>query len=257
MTDSIVSRVYPEKSFGGFTRCDGTVAFYARVQSLLKPDQIVLDVGCGRAAWTQDACEFQRALRDLRGAERRVIGVDVDAAAAANPTIDDFRLIEDVAKWPVRDEFVDVVVSDYVLEHVEATGCFFSELMRVLKPGGYVCIRTPNALGYVALVARLVPNRFHPGLVAFAQHGRRKEDVFRTVYRCNTQRRLNRALRREGFLCCVYTFEGEPLYLRSSDVLFRIGACIHGLLPSAFRSTLFAFAQKPIGLASSENKVQV
>ena len=41
---------YPESEFGGYTRVDGTVPFFTRVQALARPEMTVLDVGCGRGA---------------------------------------------------------------------------------------------------------------------------------------------------------------------------------------------------------------
>ena len=50
----LLERFYPETTFGGFTRVDGTMAFYLRVRSLLCPDSVVLDVGCGRGEYGED-----------------------------------------------------------------------------------------------------------------------------------------------------------------------------------------------------------
>ncbi len=40
---------YPEARFGNFTDIDGTMTFYTRVNGLIKPYDIVLDVGCGKS----------------------------------------------------------------------------------------------------------------------------------------------------------------------------------------------------------------
>lgn len=52
-----VERLFPEVSAGGFTRMDGTVEFYTRVNALLRPDMTVLDFGAGRGAGLVDAPE--------------------------------------------------------------------------------------------------------------------------------------------------------------------------------------------------------
>lgn len=156
-------RSYPEAAFGGFTRCDGTIPFLDRVHALLPARGRVLDVGCGRGQQSEDPCDHRRRLADLRGGERRVIGIDVDPAAAANPFLDEFRRIDDVLRWPVEDASVDLAISVSVLEHVPEPDAFFDEVARVLKPGGVLCLRTPNKRSYPAVAARLVPNRFHAG----------------------------------------------------------------------------------------------
>lgn len=241
---SVVDRVYPEQRFGGFTRCDGTVHFCARVQALLSPQDVVLDVGCGRGKRSEDPCDFRRRLQDFRGEGRRVIGIDVDPDASTNPFVDEFRQIDDPASWPVESGAVDFIHSDFVLEHVQDPSSFFREAHRVLRVGGRLALRTPNSRSYVALISRLVPNRHHARVTSFAQGGRRAVDVFPTAYRCNTPRKLRNVLRHAGFDAVVYTTEAEPSYVSFSPWAYRIAAKAHSLFPPMLRTTLLAYAQK-------------
>jgi SAM-dependent methyltransferase len=248
MPDPIVSEVYPEVRFGGFTRCDGTIAFYTRVRSLLRPENVVLDVGCGRGSRARDVCPYRKALQNLRGSCRRVIGIDVDPNASVNPFIDEFRLLDTQGRWPVDDRSVDLAFADYVLEHVEEPDAFFRELNRVLKPAGYFCIRTPNTRSYICVASRIVPNRWHTRATKMA-HGpgslRTEKDVFPTFYRCNTKRKIRRYCHRHGLEVCVYAIEPEPSYLNFSPLLYRVGAALHRLIPPPLMSTLLAYGQKP------------
>jgi SAM-dependent methyltransferase len=236
---SPVDRWYPERRFGGFTHVDGTVAFYTRVNGVLEPSSVVLDFGCGRGAATEDAVPWRRQLQTLRGKCARVIGADVDPAAATNPTIDEFHLIEN-GRAPLPDGSVDVCISDFVLEHVQDIDLFFSECARVLKPGGFLFIRTPNVWNYMGIASRLVPNRLHTRVLDRVQPDRKKEDVFPTVYRCNSVRKLRRALQAHGFEGVVQTHEPEPAYLSFSGFVFH-----QRHAPRPFRRMLFAFARKP------------
>jgi ubiquinone/menaquinone biosynthesis C-methylase UbiE len=242
---ALLQATYPEHRFGGFSRFDGTVHFASRVQALLGPDDVVLDVGCGRGKRVDDPCAFRRGLQDFRGQNRRVIGIDVDERAHANPFIDEFRLIADVQRWPVDDASVNLLYADYVLEHVEDPAMFFAEADRVLNPGGLLCFRTPNAWSYIALISRLTPNRHHAKVLSVAYQKQAGRDVFPTVYRCNSRRHLRRLLRQQGWTCAVYSVESEPNYLTFSPLVFRIGAAVHRLIPPPWRSTILAFAQKP------------
>ncbi|MCC7085449.1 MAG: class I SAM-dependent methyltransferase [Pirellulales bacterium] len=244
MPQNLAEIVYPECRFGGFTRVDGTVAYYSRVHALLRPGDVVLDLGCGRGAQANDPSSFRRQLRDLRGNGRTVIGIDIDRNAQTNPLIDEFRLIEDVEHWPIDDASIDLIHSDNVLEHVQEPDHFFTEAHRVLKRGGHLTLRTPNAWGYASLLARLVPNRWHAKVVHRVQHSSSAQDVFPTVYRCNSPRKLRRALARHGFNSVVYAIESEPSYLDFSQLAFRVAAAMHTVLPPIFRSKLVAFACK-------------
>lgn len=244
MKRPIAECVYPEIQSDGYSRVDGTVRFYQRVATLLDGATVVLDVGCGRGLRDEDPCEYRRQLQNLRLDGRRVIGIDVDAAGKDNPLINEFRLIEDIKHWPVDDASVNVVVADYVLEHVDDPVSFFREVARVIRPGGCFCARTPNAYGYVVWISRLIPNRMHAKVTGYAQADRAEADVFPTVYRCNTQSTLKRLLAEHGFDCDIDRIEGEPSYMAFSRIAYRVFAVIHRLLPPPLRSTLLVYARK-------------
>ncbi len=236
--------VYPESEFGGFTRFDATIPFYARIHAIIPASAVVLDIGCGRGGAMDDPSAYRRNLRDLRGLGRNIIGIDVDSAGSSNPTIDEFRLITDPSHWPIEDATIDVGYCDCVVEHLENPDQFFAEWRRVLRPNGIACLRTPNSFSYVAIVSRILPSRFHARVANYAQNGRKAEDVFPTFYRCNTRRKLTRMFSRHGFRSSVYTIESEPNYLQFSRLAYRVGAYLHRVLPQSLQSTLVAFAQK-------------
>jgi SAM-dependent methyltransferase len=234
---------YPESRFGGFTDIDGTLAFYLRVNALLDLNDVVLDVGCGRGAYVEDPVVLKRELRSLRGKCRRVIGIDVDQQARDNPGLDEFYPIES-DRWPVDNRSIDLCLCDFVLEHIADPRAFFGEIERTIRPGGYVCIRTPNSQSYVGLLARMIPNRFHRAVVGRVQDGRKAEDVFPTLYRCNTRRRLRSMLGSYGFEHHVYGYEAEPSYLTFSPFIYGLGVAHQRWAPNALKPTLFAFGCK-------------
>lgn len=246
--DLLLHRHYPESRFGGFSDLDGTVTFYTRIQALLNPDSVVLDVGCGRGgALHDDPVAYRRELRDLRGRCARVIGIDVDPDAAGNPGLDEFYLLEIAGGgWPVADGSIDVIVSDFVLEHVDDPKAYFSEVARVLKPSGVFCARTSNRIGYVGFAASLVPNRRHVQVLKRVQSDRAEVDVFPTRYRVNTVWALRRELRRAGLEGIAYGYEAEPSYLGFAAWAYALGKVIHSLTPGPLRTCLFVFARKPM-----------
>ncbi len=235
---------YPESTFGGFTDVDGTIAFYLRVNALSTAASVVLDVGCGRGAHAEDALAIRRDLRILKGKVKRVIGIDVDAAARDNPYLDEFHAIEG-EDWPVPDDSVDLIVCDHVLEHIEEPGTFFREVRRVLRKDGHICIRTPNLWGYNSMISMLIPNRYHARVTARVQQGRKAEDVFPTLYRCNTASRIRSMLKGAGCTRHVaYGYSAEPSYLSFSRLAYWLGVLHQRYAPGFFRTTILAYGRR-------------
>jgi 2-polyprenyl-3-methyl-5-hydroxy-6-metoxy-1,4-benzoquinol methylase len=239
------SRYYPENRFGGFTEVDGTIAFYTRINALISPEAVVVDVGCGRGAFMEDRVTYRRNLRLLKGKCQLVIGLDVDKAGASNPGVDEFRLI-DHPTWPVASASVDVCVCDYVLEHVTQPAEFIAECWRLLKPGGFLCIRTSNLLSYFGLLAKLSPARMQSILLRKGKNQMRAQDTFKTFYRANTLFRLRRLLARQGFEGVVFGSEAEPGYLSFSRFFYWLGVLHQRHAPRVFKVGLLAFVQKPV-----------
>lgn len=105
-------------------------------------DKIVLDFGCGSgygSASISDSC-------------KHIIGIDIseDAIDYAKSNYRNerltFQLVEDIneKKLPFPDNSFDTVLSFQVVEHVENTDAYFSEIHRVLRPSGHLLIATPN-----------------------------------------------------------------------------------------------------------------
>ncbi len=252
MSMEYAKNFYPEAKLTGFTYVDGTIAFYNTINFLIhnksKEDITVLDLGCGRAAFSHElhsnAHRYRAELRNFKGKVNKVIGLDVDINAKDNPTIDEFHLIDVHKPWPVADESIDLIICDYVVEHVDNVEFFFNEVQRVVKKGGWICIRTVNSNGYISLAAKLVPNKYHSKVLSNVQDNRKEEDVFPTVYKCNTRSRLRKTLQEIGFDAHVYTHESEPSYLSFSKLFYFIGVAYQKLAPAYFKNILFAFGQK-------------
>jgi len=235
-------RFYPELRFGKITDIDGTVAFFTRVNLLLDPSFVALDVGCGRGAYDRDPVPLRKNLRILKGKVAKVIGIDVDRDAQSNPFLDEFHLIQGES-WPIEPDSVDLIVCDNVLEHITDPERFFSEIRRVLKDGGYLCIRTPNRWSYVAIAATLIPNRYHSKVTSVVQEGRQEEDVFPTVYKCNSIRKLRKIMQKNGIDCVVYGYEAEPAYLSFSKIAYFFGVMYQKFAPGFLKTSIFGFGK--------------
>ena len=236
-------KLYAETAAGGFTRVDGTVAFYTRVNALLRPEMTVLDFGAGRGrAALEDRVEYRRALRDMRGKVARVIGVDVDPVVLSNPTLD--RAVVSDGAIPVDDVSIDLIFSDFALEHLEWPELTAAEIDRVLKPGGWLCARTTNRWGYVAVAARMVPERLHSAVLSRAQSFRQDHDVFPTFYRLNTKAAFRRYFPLAKWRHYIYSHNAEPAYFGNSVALWRLVNVACAIAPTSLGNVWLAFLQK-------------
>lgn len=107
----------------------------------IEPGDTVLDLGSGAG----NDCFMARAETGDTG---KVIGVDFTPAMIAKARLNaekrGFNNVEfrqgDIEELPVNDRSVDVVVSNCVLNLVPDKARVFSEIMRVLRPGGHFSI---------------------------------------------------------------------------------------------------------------------
>lgn len=182
-------------------------------------------------------------MRIIRGKAAKVIGLDVSSAGSDNPYLDEFHLLANDC-WPVEAGSVGMVLCDNVLEHLSDPELFFGEAQRVLKPGGNLCIRTPNAWNYISLISRLVPGRAHANLLSRIKKGLPAEDVFPTLYHCNSLPAVKRMLARHGFQGVVCGYEAEPSYLSFSPIAYALGVFHQKFAPGFWRASIFAFAEK-------------
>jgi len=111
----------------------------------------LLDVGCGTGAlW-----EY------VRGQFSRYAGADV-VRYDGFPAEGEFHSIDlDGGGVPVADEIADVVVAVEVIEHLENPRRFARELTRLVKPGGWVVVTTPNQLSVLSKLTLIVFNEFN------------------------------------------------------------------------------------------------
>ncbi len=238
-------RFYPEVEAGGFSRVDGTIEFYTRVNALLAPEMTVLDFGAGRgAAFCDGRSAFKRDLQRLRGKVSRVIGIDVDPVVRDNPELDEAHVIVPGSSLPLACSSIDLIVADSVFEHITEPEACAAELDRVLRPGGWICARTPNRWGYVALAASLIPERLHASVLRWVQPTRKSEDVFPTVYRMNDRRRLRDLFSNTQYSDFSYAYSAEPAYIPQNAILWHGAILFEALSPAFMKTTIFVFLQK-------------
>lgn len=229
---------------GGYAHDDSTVEFYSRVRALASTASVVLDFGAGRGEAAEDPVAHRRALRTLRGAVATIHGVDIDDAVLRNPLLDSASVISPAGGLPFPGDFFDLIVADWVLEHLESPSNFEREVFRCLRPGGWLCARTPNKHGYISTASRLLPRQAEKRIISIVQPDRQEMDIFPKFYRLNTSRDFVRFFPPDRWINGSYMYKATPAYFGNSAFLFSCIDVVNRVLPSGFSPIFMAFARK-------------
>jgi len=222
-------------------------------------DVRVLDIGLGGAT---DLRNIRAAIEKSSSATVSLFGVEVYPPHVANAVahgIEVYQLDIERSTLPADDDFFDIVVANQVIEHVKEVFWIFSELSRVLKPGGVAIIAVPNLASFhnrIALLFGMQPTCIEP-LSAHVRGFAR--DGFKRLIECDgyfqlmstrgsnfyplppaLSRPLSRMLPTMA-VCAIYTVERTEKPGRFVDVLqerffetpFYTGADAHEDIPCA------------------------
>lgn len=201
--------------------------FMRKVYSTIKQSHTVLDAGCGIKL---------RFLREIRRKVSVLLGIDLEEFQIHPEGI---NLIKgNIAHIPLRNNMVDVVMSRYVLEHLNNPVSVFREIHRILKPGGSFIFLIPNMYGYAPMISRLMPPKFYNWvLVNFV--GKKPGNFYPTFYKCNTYSAVKKISNFAGFSIAEFTYlKNYPQYMMQNRYLFIIGT-IYEKLNWKFRSLHF------------------
>jgi SAM-dependent methyltransferase len=249
LKDSATRRIHPEVIADNFSVSDCDLTFFSIVRAikLRHGPKRILDYGAGRNGYQQDfdpsiQSYLIRDLRNLQSGEVHVTAVDVAPEVLSHPTSDQQFVIDPDGILPFDDNSFELIVSDYVFEHVENPYHVATELQRVLQPDGWLVVRTPNRLGYLKLAASLVPNRLHVAALKFIQPHRKAVDTFPTHYKLNSLRAIKRSFDKCEVVCITGSW--EPAYFFGKTWLYRIFQLVHWIMPKRFGTAHIFIARK-------------
>jgi SAM-dependent methyltransferase len=119
---------------------------------------VFLDIGCADGS---DTVPLMRRVEPAQTIGLELADQFIEAARAKGI---DVRQTDIAQRWPLDDEWVDVVHSNQVIEHIAETDRFMREIHRVLRPDGYAVVSTNNLASWhnvAALIAGLQPLPSH------------------------------------------------------------------------------------------------
>ena len=204
--DELISRLLgSEKCYGWhvyrYRITSVRLLFQSLVESLAIQGRLLLDAGCGSGGF------------DLT-MSRNVysIGVDIDhiSVREAVKRSKDLKmhnslfLVADIQKLPFQDGVFDVVVSQYVVEHLKNPQNAINESVRVCAKGGKLLVSSPNAHNPLVVVARLFPQVSTKLLQLL------KVEFLPVFYRLNSPSALIESLSERGLIIQKLLMIGEP-----------------------------------------------
>jgi SAM-dependent methyltransferase len=119
---------------------------------LLEPQAgaILLDCGCNNGL-------YSRRLAEILGATR-VYGLELNRGMAREAAANGVHVLRNDVNCaiPLHSDSVHVVTAFNILEHLVETQRFLEEIYRVIRPGGYAIINTPNLASWHNIAALLL-----------------------------------------------------------------------------------------------------
>jgi 2-polyprenyl-6-hydroxyphenyl methylase/3-demethylubiquinone-9 3-methyltransferase len=162
-----------------------------------KPDDSVLDAGCGSGVFSRVAARHAAKVIALDGSDAMIAIAEQGAASEGLCNITHrVGLLDDLAAWEPAQ--FDLILSSSVLEYVEDYQATLASLVRLLRPGGRLIISMPNADSHYRRLER----------IAFKLAGRPRYVAH--LKSRSTPRKLKEILAKQGMEVLEARYFAEP-----------------------------------------------
>lgn len=199
---------------------DSVTLYKSTFSKLINSETVIMEAGCGFSNLYKD--EYKKA--------KHVIGVDISEEYLALNDVIQEKIVSDLSNCPqVKNNSVDLIVSAWVLEHLESPEEVFAEFSRILKPGGKLVFLTPNNLNYIVFLNKLIPHWFRLR-VARKLGGELTVEPMPTFYRANSVVRLSELARSNGLTLKEVHLNGDPTYVAINKLFFYAGILVELVL---------------------------
>lgn len=173
---------------------DEVVARYMNAKS----DQAIIDIGGGR--YTSFAKYKNPKLKAM------ITAVDKDISEISKNKEVDEIIVADVSQTlPFGENTIDMIVSRYVLEHLDNLEKFIGNSKSVLKEGGYSIHLFAGKFAPFATLNRLLPNKLSRRVLQLFLPPSHDKHGFKTYYNCDYTKALE--------LFEKYNFQIEKVYV--------------------------------------------
>jgi len=181
-------------------------------EKAIKPDSVILNIGAGRSS----------RLETFFDLAKKVYGLDPNEKALSENRYISNRIVGRAESIPLTDSSVDIVILEWVMEHIENPERAFKEISRVLKPNGKIIFCTPNTkspLMFLISLLKKISNPFSQIVIRQTLLDREKEEINPAYYRVNTRKKINKIFSQSGLRIIDLRTTGAPSYFRFSKPL--------------------------------------
>ncbi len=201
---------------------DESMVYLSKILGSIDNNNLVLlDAGCGHGSYLVD---------ENRSKISRALGVDIsNESVSKNISLDEIK-ITDLEHLPYKDNYFDVVVSLWVIEHLKNPQVVFEEILRVLKKNGLFLFATPNKFYLPLFIAKIFSPLKINQFINKWLFGREKKDIYPTYYRGNTLNKIKMMCGSE-FQINTLMFNFDPSYTSFNNLSFNISCWISRLIP--------------------------
>ncbi len=155
--------------------------FNEMLAELQNPSHFGLDIGCGENSELAEDLNF-----------RFKTGTDLIFPKSSNSQPITF-IQSDLYCLPFKNNSYDLVLLRFVVEHIKNPDVAFSEIARILRPGGLVLIMTTNICSPLIFLPKLLPYYLRKKLI-LKLFGVSENDIFPTYHRINSRVSFSKVL---------------------------------------------------------------
>ncbi|MBI2413531.1 MAG: class I SAM-dependent methyltransferase [Deltaproteobacteria bacterium] len=201
---------FPKGSY--FHKARTTLEIYNDlVTSAISKKTVLLDAGCGKKS----------LMAGFKKKVARQVGMDISLDAIHENNAFNVFAVGDAHKLPFADDSFDVVVSQWMIEHIKDPNEVMKEFHRVLKKGGHLIVATNSLYHPMMLLSAILPMKLRDDLKDRIFPSYIEEDTFPTYYKFNALGSIHKMLSSIGFEKKYAAYTGAPFFM-FSKLLFKV-----------------------------------
>ena len=175
----------------------------------INPNSIILDAGSGEGGM------FAKSKLNKKGKRKLLMGIDL--SIKRNPYLDK-RFVGNLERLPFDDETFDIILCEWVTEHLKNPYLVFEEFSHVLKKNGVLVIITVNILNPLVLFGKLIPNNIK-NMILKRLLSVEEKDLFPLFLRCNSIFKINQTAQKVGLKKEFLKTYPNPSYFKFNKLL--------------------------------------